>query len=41
MMLALDDAIGAVMNRLEANGQLDNTIVFFFNDHGTDAKGTL
>ena len=41
MMLALDDAIGAVMNRLEANGQLDNTIIFFFNDHGTDAKGTL
>lgn len=41
MMLALDDAIGAVMERLEANGQLDNTVVFFFNDHGTDAKGTL
>jgi arylsulfatase A-like enzyme len=41
MMLALDDAIGAVMDRLKANGQLDNTIVFFFNDHGTDAKGTL
>ncbi len=41
MMLALDDAIGAVMNRLEANGQLNNTIIFFFNDHGTDAKGTL
>jgi arylsulfatase A len=41
MMLALDDSIGAVMERLEANGQLENTIVFFFNDHGTDAKGTL
>lgn len=41
MMVALDDAIGAVMDRLEANGQLDNTIVFFFNDHGTGAKGTL
>ena len=41
MMLALDDSIGAVMDRLEANGQLGNTIIFFFNDHGTDAKGTL
>ncbi len=40
-LLWLDDAVGAVMDRLEELGVLENTIVFFFNDHGQAAKGTL
>ncbi len=40
-VLWLDDAIGAVMKKLEERGLLENTYVFFFNDHGQDAKGTL
>lgn len=40
-ILWLDDGIGAVLNKLEEKGLLDNTIVFFFNDHGQDAKGTI
>jgi len=41
MMLALDDAIGAIVDRLRERDLLDDTVIFFFNDHGTDAKGTL
>ena len=37
----LDDGLGALIKRLEKYGVLDNTIIFFFNDHGQDAKGTL
>ncbi|WP_020529894.1 sulfatase family protein [Flexithrix dorotheae] len=40
-ILWLDDALGALLNKLEANNILDNTIIFFFNDHGQKAKGTL
>jgi len=40
-MLWLDDAVGAVMKKLEEHGLADNTIMFFFNDHGQAAKGTL
>ncbi len=40
-MLWLDDALGALIDRLEQHGILDNTIIFFFNDHGQHAKGTL
>ena len=40
-VLWLDDAVGALIDTLKQNGQLDNTIVFFFNDHGQAAKGTL
>ena len=40
-MLWLDDALGALMNTLEKQGKLDNTIIFFFNDHGQNSKGTL
>jgi arylsulfatase A-like enzyme len=40
-LLWLDDAIGALLNKLEKEGDLDNTYIFFFNDHGQDAKGTL
>ncbi len=39
--LWLDDGIGAVVKRLEEMGVLDNTIIFYFNDHGMDAKGAL
>lgn len=40
-ILWLDDALGALMAKLETYGILDNTIIFFFNDHGQYAKGTL
>jgi arylsulfatase A-like enzyme len=40
-ILWLDDALGALISRLEEHGILDNTIIFFFNDHGQHAKGTL
>jgi arylsulfatase A-like enzyme len=40
-LLWLDDAVGAVLDRLQTHGALDNTIIFFFNDHGQAAKGTL
>lgn len=40
-MLWMDDALGAVMDRLESRGVDDNTIVFVFNDHGVEAgKGS-
>ncbi len=40
-LLWLDDAVGALLNQLEASGHLDNTIIFFFSDHGQMAKGTV
>jgi len=40
-ILWLDDALGALIQKLEDHGILDNTIIFFFNDHGQYAKGTL
>jgi arylsulfatase A-like enzyme len=40
-MLWLDDAVGALIKELEATGELDNTIFFFFSDHGQRAKGTV
>jgi arylsulfatase A-like enzyme len=40
-LLWLDDAVGALLGKLEELGALDNTVVFFFTDHGQDAKGTL
>ena len=41
LLLWLDDAIGALLKKLEDHKVLDNTIIFFFNDHGQKAKGTL
>jgi len=41
LILWLDDALGALISRLEEYNILDNTIIFFFNDHGQKAKGTL
>jgi len=40
-VLWLDDALGALISKLEELDILDNTIIFFFNDHGQLAKGTL
>jgi len=40
-LLWLDDAVGALLNKLEEKGQLKNTIFFFFNDQGQKAKGTI
>jgi arylsulfatase A-like enzyme len=40
-LLWLDDALGALIQKLEATGQLDNTVIFFFSDHGQNAKGTI
>lgn len=40
-VLWLDDALGALLDRLEKHGIAENTIIFFFNDHGQHAKGTL
>lgn len=40
-VLWLDDALGALIKKLKKTGKLDNTIIFFFNDQGQSAKGTL
>ncbi|MGB0597671.1 MAG: sulfatase family protein [Rubripirellula sp.] len=41
-VLWLDDGIGAVLDKLRALNALDNTIVFFFDDHGVESgKGSL
>lgn len=40
-MLWLDDAVGALLDKLEATGQLDNTVIIFYSDHGQNAKGTV
>lgn len=41
-LLWLDDGIGAVLKRLEELGELNNTIVFYFDDHGVEnGKGSL
>ncbi len=40
-MLWIDDALGALIAKLEETGKLDNTIIFFFNDNGQHAKGTV
>lgn len=40
-MLWLDDAVGALLDSLEATGELDNTVFFFISDHGQLSKGTV
>eukprot|EP00754_Rhynchopus_humris_P037898 Rhum_TRINITY_DN205_c0_g1::Rhum_TRINITY_DN205_c0_g1_i1::g.847::m.847 len=37
----VDDALGAVLDKLEGWGVLDNTLCLFLTDHGTAAKATL
>ncbi|MBF0198887.1 MAG: sulfatase-like hydrolase/transferase [Planctomycetes bacterium] len=41
LVLWLDDALGALLGKLEEYQLMDNTIIFFFNDHGQKAKGHL
>lgn len=41
-VLWMDDGIGAVIAKLEKLDALENTIIFFFNDHGVEnGKGSL
>jgi arylsulfatase A-like enzyme len=40
-LLWLDDSVNALFAKLEDIGELDNTIIVFFNDHGQELKGTL
>jgi arylsulfatase A-like enzyme len=40
-MLWLDDAVGALIQALEETGKIDNTVIFFYSDHGQMSKGTL
>lgn len=40
-LLWLDDAIGALRQKLEATGEIRRTIIFFFNDNGQDGKGSI
>ncbi|MBK3518225.1 sulfatase-like hydrolase/transferase [Carboxylicivirga marina] len=40
-ILWMDDALGALIQSLKEQGKFDNTIIFFFNDHGQYAKGSV
>jgi len=41
-VLWLDDGIGALLNNLEEINELDNTVIFFIDDHGVESgKGSL
>jgi len=41
-VLWLDDAVGALLTKLETMGELDNTIILYFTDHGVEGgKGSL
>jgi arylsulfatase A len=40
-VLWLDDALGALISKLDEHNILEKSIIFFFNDHGQHAKGTL
>lgn len=40
-LLWLDDAIGALWRKLEQTGELDRTVIVFFNDNGQDGKGSV
>jgi arylsulfatase A-like enzyme len=40
-LLWFDDSIAAVMDALEKQDKLSNTLIVFFNDHGQSAKGTV
>ena len=39
MVVALDDGVGQVLQTLQANSILDNTLVFFLSDNGAPRKG--
>lgn len=40
-LLWMDDALQALLNKLQETGRLENTIIVVFNDHGQYAKGTI
>jgi arylsulfatase A-like enzyme len=40
-LLWLDDAIRALWRQLEATGELERTVIVFFNDNGQDGKGSI
>lgn len=40
-LLWLDDSLDALVKKLDAVGELDNTIIIYFNDHGQRSKGTV
>lgn len=41
-VLWLDDAVGSLITKLEETNKLDNTIIFYFNDHGVEGgKGSM
>jgi arylsulfatase A-like enzyme len=40
-MLWVDDALNALLKTLKDTGELDNTVIFFFNDQWMEAKGTV
>jgi arylsulfatase A-like enzyme len=41
-ILWLDDGIGALLDKLKAINELENTVIFFIDDHGVESgKGTL
>jgi len=40
-LLWLDDCLGALIQKLQGIGQYENTIIFFFNDHGISAKSSI
>ncbi len=40
-VLWLDDAVGALLRRLARHGIDDNTVIFYFADHGQGAKGSV
>jgi len=40
-VLWLDDAVGALLRRIEQHGIADNTILFYFTDHGVGAKASV
>ena len=40
-LLWLDDALGVLIQQLEKDNILNNTIIIFFNDHGQNMKGSL
>ena len=40
-MLWVDDALGALFQQLEDSGEIDNTVIFFFNDQWMESKGTV
>ncbi len=40
-LLWIDDALHALVKKLDAVGELDNTVIIYFNDHGQRSKGTV